>query len=166
MIGNFGAASKLFLVAENIQPSAVWLYVNRSAYYSLLKEYDRALELTDKAIEADNRCPIAYSNKAAVQLSLGMFDSAVKNASLALSLCKFYDMHARQCALANRAEAFVGLDKIEEAKQDVAALFRLNKKAFSGFVVLGKIDIKSGDSHKAIENFNQALAFAEAINKP
>lgn len=88
--GNFSGAKLLLKQIIKVSPNhseALRLSAVISAQES---DYDLALETVEKAILADKRNGIAYSNRGNIQLSLGMLSEAISSYGVAIKLSPSY----------------------------------------------------------------------------
>jgi tetratricopeptide (TPR) repeat protein len=81
--------------------------------------YGKALDRFEDAVDKDPGMVDAWSEIGLCELHLGLYDDAVMAYAIVLELKPGYSQ-----AYENRAEAYLGLDKIAEAKSDYMTLFK------------------------------------------
>ncbi|MEZ4488992.1 MAG: hypothetical protein R3F51_15515 [Cyanobacteriota/Melainabacteria group bacterium] len=167
--GEYSQGGRALLIAGKLNPYGLFYHLHSSYFHAQVKQFDKALQHSDGAIEANDRSSGSYCNRAAVELSFKNFDSALEYANKALELSdneKFLRHQFRIFSLLARGLSLVGLGRLEEAKTDVEELFSIQKESLYGYVLLADIHKKAGEFDSAIVCFNKAIHKAKPVEVP
>lgn len=141
--------------------------------YSSMKDFDKAIETSDKAIDLLNSKPqnallVALNNKGSALVQLKKYDEAIEvlNKSLAYAN-EIRDSFSMSYSTASLAEVKFKQFKYNEAKLLVTEnlKFELAKEmkteASDSYLRLGRINQKLNEISEARSNFNNAIHYAE-----
>ncbi|MGJ8662341.1 MAG: tetratricopeptide repeat protein, partial [Marinicella sp.] len=153
----------LKMLEDNDLPVSISRYQNLGSLYFGLKDYDKTIEYSQKALEIDhkpNKSTVSlYSNMAAAQIEKGLVDEAIKN------LKKSIEISTELGTTSASARNNLGY-MYKQAGQYDQALEQLNLSAQelddAENSELRGVSYKSrADVYAAMENYDQALEFYE-----
>ena len=116
------------------------------------KQYIRAMELIDKAIEKNPRMHDAWEMRGAVHLILGSCDAAVADMNNAVKA-------APECELALllRGVAYMKLSEIGKAIDDFDQAIRIYRRFHEAYIYRGKAHYLKGEYRLALADFDMAI---------
>jgi tetratricopeptide (TPR) repeat protein len=127
-------------------------YIRRGVAYREKKQYDRAIEDYNKAIELNPGDARVYVGRAAVYSMNGQYDRVVEDCSKALELDpKLAD------AYINRGRAYFGKQQYDRAIEDYNKAIDLDPKYARGYHNRGNAYIGKKQYSRAIEDYNKAI---------
>jgi tetratricopeptide (TPR) repeat protein len=123
------------------------------------KQYSNSLVLADRQLDIvpTNTTALYYKGNSYVQL--GRFDEAVKTLSQVLELVPNTNQ-VHYLALLVRAQAYVGLDKLQEAKGDYEVLQKAFPTQAGIYFGLGEVSYREKDTNAAIRHYQLYLSNA------
>jgi len=151
--GDYLASAKDNSEALRLNPAGAATYLTRSGVaYSRLKQFDRALNDLDKAIQIDSHYDLAFYNRGIVFALQGNFEAAIKDFTEALAIDPQYAL-----ALCNRGTAYSDIGKLELAQLDLEKALRLDPALADAYNSRGALYFKKGDYDKAVRDFQDAI---------
>jgi len=126
--------------------------VNKGASYSLLGNFDKALELLNKAAHSNPKSPAVFINR-------GNMYSRMKNHHLALNdYNRAVELDEKnQISLANRASCYIELGQFDFAYSDLTNLLKLNARSFAGHCKMATVLSEMGKNNDAIKEVESAI---------
>lgn len=139
----------------NLAPKAVSL-MQRGDYWREHGEIEKALDLYNKAIEADASAADAYFNRARVWEEFGKMDKALKDLDTAIKLRNPF----HSGALRNRGDLYQSLRQFENAIRDYS---RIIKEAPTDGLYINRATcyLRLNKPESALRDFNEALKTAD-----
>jgi tetratricopeptide (TPR) repeat protein len=139
-----------------IEPVDPVIYAARGYFYLRQGVYAKALDDFSAGAKADPNNPLFVYGIGRVYATMKDFDTAVARYNQALALNPNYAV-----AILSRAEAYVHLDRLPEAKSDydkaIILKFVRPGDRFFAFLGRGYVNLQQEDFDHAVLDFNQAL---------
>ncbi|NQT07283.1 MAG: tetratricopeptide repeat protein, partial [Candidatus Omnitrophica bacterium] len=128
------------------------IYGSRGKIHAEKREFDRAIENFNKAIELDPELTLAYSNRGVAYAGKSEFDNAFKDFNKAIELDPEVVI-----AYVARGSTYVKIAGFDKAIENFTKALELDPVFFSVYVDRGKVYVKIGEFDKAIEDFTRAI---------
>jgi tetratricopeptide (TPR) repeat protein len=157
---DFKGASNAVQTALDKYPSDEDLVANAAQTFMNYGLYTNALEMIDKQLKLSPDNLNALLNKGYVCLHLADYDNAIPPLSRILTLDTNALSELHRTALLNRAIAHLRLSHWDEAKQDYAALQKVQPSDTRIFYGMGEIAYRTRDTNAALRNYELYLANA------
>jgi Flp pilus assembly protein TadD len=156
---NQGASKAVEAAATRYPANRFSLLAAATQVFWTFKQYSKALSFAEEQLQIvpTNTTALYYKGNSCVQL--GRFDEAVKALSQVLELVPNTN-HLHNLALLVRAQAYVGLDKLSEAKGDYEALQRAYPTEAGIYLGLGDVSYREKDTNAAIRHYQLYLTNA------
>jgi tetratricopeptide (TPR) repeat protein len=143
--------------ALNVKPIDPTLYADRGYFYLRQNQYERALADFASGSRADPKNPLYRFAAGRVHAAMADFQGAIQCYNDALKIDKNYGV-----AILSRAEAYVHLEKLQEAKADydraIGFRYKWGGDRFFAFLGRGYINILLEDFEDAVRDLDEALA--------
>jgi tetratricopeptide (TPR) repeat protein len=136
-----------------------WLTAGIQAYMAHNLFSNAVLKL-DHLLKLDPNNTGALVNKGFSCVQMGCFDQAIPSLTQAMELetNKTSDIH--NCALLNRAVAYLRSEKLDEARSDYETLHKSYPKLYQVYYGLGEIAYRKKDTNVAVRNYRLYLTNA------
>jgi tetratricopeptide (TPR) repeat protein len=156
MVRQTAKAEADFTAALNVEPVDPTLYADRGYFYLREQRFDSALADFATGSRLDPRNPLFRFATGRVHAAMADYEGAIECYNDALALDRGYAI-----AILFRAEAYVHLAKLREAKADYDAAvqvpFKRDDDRYFAFLGRGYVNLVTGDSDGAIADLDQAL---------
>ena len=120
------------------------------------KEYIKALDFINMAIEVDPNYINGFLLRAEINYGLQEFDEVINDITLAFNLDENANKTMAEFHLL-RADAYVKLNSFNKALSDIDYSIRLNSELSKAFFLKGIINTEKAIYFEAIENFDRAI---------
>jgi tetratricopeptide (TPR) repeat protein len=145
-----------FTAALGVEPTDPALYADRGYFYLRQNLYDKALADFATGARIDPGNPLFVFATGRVRAAMADYPGAIERYNDALRIDGKYAV-----AILSRAEAYVHLDKLQEAKEDYdkATGLRFTREGDRFFAFLGRgyVNILLEDFDNAVQDLDQAL---------
>jgi tetratricopeptide (TPR) repeat protein len=145
-----------FTAALGVEPVDPTLYADRGYFYLRQNRYDKALGDFSTGARIDPENPLFLFAEGRVRAAMADFTGAIERYNDALRIDGNYAV-----AILSRAEAYVHLDRLQEAKGDydkaIGLKFSREGDRFFAFLGRGYINILLEDFDGAVQDLDQAL---------
>jgi tetratricopeptide (TPR) repeat protein len=145
-----------FTAALGVEPIDPTLYADRGYFYLRQNRYDKALGDFATGARIDPENPLFLFAEGRVHAAMADFAGAIEHYNDALRVDANYAV-----AILSRAEAYVHLDRLQEAKRDydkaIGLKFRREGDRFFAYLGRGYIDILLENFDGAVQDLDQAL---------
>jgi tetratricopeptide (TPR) repeat protein len=156
MVRQNAKAEADFTAALNVQPVDPALYADRGYFYLRQQRFDSALVDFATGARLDPGNPLFRFATGRVHAAMGDYEGAIERYNDALALKGTYAI-----AILFRAEAYVHLAKLREAKADydtaIQLPFKRDDDRFFAFLGRGYVNLAMEDFDGAIADLDQAL---------
>jgi tetratricopeptide (TPR) repeat protein len=149
-------AEEAWSQALAVEPIDPVIYAARGYFYLRVNRYAKALDDFIAGSHVDPTDPLFVYGTGRVYATMKDFDTAVARYNDALAINPNYAV-----AILSRAEAYVHLDRLQEAKSDydkaISLKFVRPGDRFFAFLGRGYINLQQEDFDHAVQDFDQAL---------
>ncbi len=153
---NLIAAISDFDQAIALDPQYAWAYGNRGITHRALQNYQQALEDLNHALSLDDSMDWVYVSRGEVLRHLKCYNDALADFTHAIQLDPDYaEAYASRGRLYRRY-----LRKYPEAIKDLEHAIRLDPEMSWAYAYLGEVYRSLGQSRRAIEEYDRAIALA------
>ena len=133
-------------------PAKAELYNVRANLFLKKQLPENARQDILKALSIDSSKAIFYVSKSEIYFALGKMDSSLYAVHKALSLD-----NNNKIALYKAAEFYFYLKKYDEVSEYISRLLEIDRNNSQAYLLLGMAQKESGDTEKAIKNFQNTL---------
>jgi tetratricopeptide (TPR) repeat protein len=153
---NLTAAIADFDQAIALDPHYAWAYGNRGITYRALQNYQHALDDLNHALSLDDSMDWVYVSRGEVLRHLKEYRRALADFTRAIALDPDYaEAYASRGRLYRRY-----LKQYQEAIQDLERAITLDPEMSWAYAYLGEVYRSLGQSRRAIEEYDRAIALA------
>lgn len=128
-------------------------YINRGQAYIVLRDYQQALQDTERGLELRPQSAIGYANRGIIHMHLKEYHQTVQDCSKAIELKPLL-----QAAYLNRCFAYLKLKEFRLARQDCEHILSVQPSNFRALALMVICCVYLGQYERAIECSNAALA--------
>src|SRR3989344_2219683 len=133
------------------------VYSNLGFSYYYQKDYQRALELFEKAKELEPQLPLIYHNLGNVYDELGQYDLAIENFQKALELRDFGEYYNYAETYNNMAIVYQNQNDFARAVENFQKAIEIDPTYFRAYSNWGVINLLTEDYEQAKTNFERAI---------
>ena len=133
-------------------PAKIRVNNNLGTLYYDLKQYNRALDFFNKALEVNPGYASANNNRGAVYIEKGLLDLALKDINRAIAIDPEY-----ASAYKNRGDIYKKKGRHQEALKMYDQALKIDPRFIDGYDVRGILYGELGKFEKALLDFNKAL---------
>ena len=128
------------------------LHNMRAIIYSLLKDYQRAIEDDTRSLTLDPEFVLAYTNRGNTYLYLKKYEQAIKDCKSAIDLDPKFVL-----AYISRGNAYVGMKEFQQAFKDFDYAVELDPKLALAYATRGDTYQTLKDYQRAIDDYTSAI---------
>ena len=143
---------KNYQKAYEENPKNLDVTINLANAYDELKDFDKAIEFYNKAIEIDKTCALAFNNRGYSYFNKKEYENALQDYDKAILLNP-----KLQIAKDNRTQLLEVIAEKEEFK-DIISKSEQGQKDWQYYFNLGMAEARLGEYQKAKDAYNQALS--------
>lgn len=143
---------KNYQKAYEENPKNLDVTINLANAYDELKDFDKAIEFYNKAIEIDKTCALAFNNRGYSYFNKKEYENALQDYDKAILLNP-----KLQIAKNNRTQLLEVIAEKEEFK-DIISKSEQGQKDWQYYFNLGMAEARLGEYQKAKNAYNQALS--------
>ncbi len=143
---------KNYQKAYEENPKNLDVTINLANAYDELKDFDKAIEFYNKAIEIDKTCALAFNNRGYSYFNKKEYENALQDYDKAILLNP-----KLQIAKDNRTQLLEVIAEKEEFK-DIISKSEQGQKDWQYYFNLGMAEARLGEYQKARDAYNQALS--------
>lgn len=143
---------KNYQKAYEENPKNLDVTINLANAYDELKDFDKAIEFYNKAIEIDKTCALAFNNRGYSYFNKKEYENALQDYDKAILLNP-----KLQIAKDNRTRLLEVIAEKEEFK-DIISKSEQGQKDWQYYFNLGMAEARLGEYQKAKDAYNQALS--------
>lgn len=142
--------------AIRLDPQAAVVYSNRGQVYTILDQYQRAIQDLHEAIRLDPQLAEAYNNRGFAYDSLGQFQRAIDDYNEAIRLNPGYPD-----AYNNLGVAYRNLGQFQRAMADYNQAIRLDPQLWQAYLGRGDLNRDQGKKVEAKADFEKVITLTD-----